>query len=516
MSIRIASTLLACSFTSALAAAAPTFHADVQPLLAKHCASCHRPGEVAPFSLLTYDDAAKRAEQLAEITGRRVMPPWKPQPGHEKFRDERRLSEAEIATLKNWADAGAPAGKPPAAATIAAETNAPTETNSHAWHLGEPDLKLTLAEPVKIPADGRDLYMNVILPLKVPAGKFVKAIEFRPGNTRVVHHAVLFIDTSGKAKERDDATPEQGFIAVTPPGRFLPGSLAVWTPGRTPRPLADGLSLPWPQNAELVLNLHLHPSGKPETEQSTVGVYFTDEAPQKSLVDLTLIDTKIDIAPGDKAFRTRDTFTLPIDLEAVTIFPHMHLIGREISVVAKLPDGATKTLLAIDDWDFNWQDLYEYAEPVRLPKGTEVTLTGVHDNSAENPQNPSHPPRRVKWGEQTENEMSIAFLSLMPVNEKDIGLASAGGRGKLRVGIRPANAATAETDPAADPAVRAAAFLKRADGDADGKLSPEEIRAGLGNRPTLEQITAAMQRFDRDGDGRLNVDEAAAAVKAMR
>jgi mono/diheme cytochrome c family protein len=508
--LRFVSALPALLFASSLSAAAPTFHADIQPLLAKRCASCHRPGEVAPFSLLSYGDAAKRAEQLAEITSRRVMPPWKPQPGHEKFRDERRLSEAEMATLKQWAEAGAPEGKP-IAAPVAADS-APSQN----WFLGKPDLELTLAEPVQVPADGRDLYVNVLLPLEVPAGKFIKAIEFRPGNTRVVHHAVLFIDTSGKAKERDEATPEQGFIAVTPPGRFLPGSLAVWTPGRTPRPLGEGLSLPWPKDAELVLNLHLHPSGKPETERSRVGVYFTSEAPTKSLIDLTLIDTKIDIEPGDKAFRTRDSYTLPIDLEAVTIFPHMHMIGREINVTAKLPDGSTKTLLAIDDWDFNWQDLYEYAAPVRLPKGTELTLTGVHDNSAENPQNPSHPPRRVRWGEQTENEMSIAFLSLMPVHERDLALASAGGRGKLRVGIRPPSAATAETDPAADPVARAAAFLKRADGDADGKLSPAEIRSGLGNKPTLEQITAAMKRFDRDGDGHLNVEEATAAVKAMR
>ena len=225
---------------SSVVAAPPTFHSDIQPLLAKHCVACHRPGEVAPFSLLTYDDAAKRAEQLAEITARRAMPPWKPLLGDVSFRGERRLSDAELKILKAWAEAGAPEGKRLAGSPL-------VEKKPLTWHLGEPDLRLTLAEPIAIPADGRDLYVNVILPLTVPTGKFVKAIEFRPGTPRVVHHAVLFMDTSGKAKERDAATPEQGFHAVTPPGRFLPGSLAIWTPGRTPRPLADGLSLPWPR-----------------------------------------------------------------------------------------------------------------------------------------------------------------------------------------------------------------------------------------------------------------------------
>lgn len=520
--IRSVAILLVCQTASSLSAATPTFHDDVQPLLQKHCAVCHQPGEVAPFSLITYDDAARRAEQLAEITARRAMPPWKPLPGHAKLRDERRLSETEITTLKSWAEAGAPAGKLSAVATVA-ETKKP-----QTWFLGEPDLKLMLPEPVKVPADGRDPYVNVILPLQVPEGKFVKAIEFRPGNTRVVHHAVLFIDTSGRSKALDEATPEQGFLAVTPPGRFLPGALGIWTPGRRPRPLGDGLSLPWPKDAQLVLNLHLHPSGKPETEQSTIGVYFTDEAPKKSLFDLTLLDLKVDIAPGDKNFVTHDVATLPIDLDAQTIFPHMHLIGREIKIAAKLPDGTTKTLFEINDWDFNWQDIYEFAEPVRLPKGTELTLTARHDNSADNPQNPSDPPQRVRWGEQTKNEMSLAFISLSPVNESELGLAAAGTRGKLKIGIRPPGAAipesrpvvkngpAAKTDPDADPATRAAAFLKRADTNGDGKLSPEEIRTGLGNKPTLEKITAAMKKFDRDGDQCLNVEEATAAVKALR
>ena len=178
--------------------------------------------------------------------------------------------------------------------------------------------------------------------------------------------------------------------------------------------------MPWPENGDLVVQLHLHPSGKPEIEQPSIGFHFTDQPSQRSLLHVTLVDNKIDIPPGEKAFRTHDECVLPIDMEAVSIFPHMHMIGKEIKVTATLPDGTTQILLWIDDWDFNLQNIYEFAEPVRLPKGTKLSLDGIHDNSAENPRNPKHPPERVRWGEQTFNEMSIAFVNTLPVRESDI------------------------------------------------------------------------------------------------
>ncbi|MBL8826625.1 MAG: cytochrome c, partial [Planctomycetaceae bacterium] len=323
--------------THSATAAEVTFNKHIAPLVWQQCANCHRPGQVAPFSLLSYRDVQKRAEQIRDITAEGLMPPWSPAPGHVAFANGRRLSREEQKLLADWVAGGAVEG--------AASDLPPLPKFPEGWQLGEPDLVLQLPEPIDVPATGRDLYINVILPLKVPTGKYLKAIEFHPGNRRVVHHAVLFNDATGKSRELDAADPKMGFERVTPPGKFLPGTMAIWTPGRNPLPLPAGLSMPWPEGSDLVLNLHLHPSGKPEQEQSTVGVFFTDEAPQRSMIDLTLIDTKIDIPPGEKAFVTTDSITLPFDMDAQMIFPHMHLIGKQMRVSAKLPDGAVKILL---------------------------------------------------------------------------------------------------------------------------------------------------------------------------
>ena len=389
-----------------------TFNKDIAPLVFRHCASCHRPGEVAPFSLLNYHAVNKRAEQFLDVIERHVMPPWKPVAGYGEFSNGRRLTPGEISLVRRWVAEGAIEGN--------AQDLPPTPEFVAGWQLGQPDLVLTAAEPVRVSREGPDLYLNLVLPLKIPPGKYLKAVEFRPSNPRAVHHAVLYCDTSGKARERDQADPEPGFIAMTPPGNVLPGAFAIWAPGRNALMLGEGLSMSWPENGDLVVQLHLHPSGKPEVEQPSIGFHFTDQPSQRSLLHVTLVDNKIDIPAGEKAFPTHDSCVLPIDMEAVSIYPHMHMIGKEIKVTATLPDGTIQVLLWIDDWDFNLQNIYEFAEPVRLPRGTKLSLEGIHDNSAENPRNPKNPPQRVRWGEQTFDEMSIAFVNTLPIRESDI------------------------------------------------------------------------------------------------
>lgn len=500
------------------AAGAVTFNKHIAPLVFERCAGCHRPGEVAPFSLLSYRDVSKRAEQIEEITARQIMPPWKPVTGHGEFGNGRRLTDKEIALIEQWVAGGAVEGE--------AGDLPPAPKFADGWQLGTPDLVVTMSEAVEVPAAGRDVYHNVLLPLEVPAGKYIRAAEFRPGNRRVVHHAVLFYDTNGQARARDAADPAPGFSAVTPPGRFLPGSLGIWTPGHSPLPLPTGLSMPWPNNADLVLNLHLHPSGKAETERSSVGFYFTDAPPRRSLLDVTLIDTKIDIAPGDKTFRTKDECVLPIDMDLLSIFPHMHMIGKDIKVTATLPDGTERPLFWIDDWNFNWQDIYEYAKPVHLPKGTKLVMEGMHDNSAENPANPRNPPERVRWGEQTFNEMSIAFLNLTATREGDMhqlaGAAQGRGIRGVRVAIVPASSKVAVSGgPGATPtsdadfARLAAEGLRKADKDGDGKLNLDEVMAAVKSRASREELAKQLARFDRDGDKLLNVDEVAEAMKVL-
>ena len=180
-----------------------------------------------------------------------------------------------------------------------------------------------MPEPADVPSDGPDVYLNIVLPVKIPAGKYLKATEFRPGNRRVVHHAVLFYDTKGESRKLDEASPGPGFQAITPPAELLPGAIAIWVPGRFPVRLPEGISLPWADGADLVLNLPLHPSGKPEVEQSTIGLYLTDEPPRRSLSRIMLIDKKIDIPPGEKAFRTTATREVQADVDLLSIFPHM-------------------------------------------------------------------------------------------------------------------------------------------------------------------------------------------------
>lgn len=388
-----------------------TFNKDIAPLVFKHCAVCHRPGEVAPFSLLTYADAKKRAKQLQTVTSDRFMPPWKSVAGHGSFVGERRLSAEEIALIARWVKEGASEG-------AAVDLPAPPKFRD-GWQLGKPDIIVKMPAEYKVPADGHDIYRNFVFTLDIPKGKYIKAAEYRPSNRRVVHHALLAADVTGRAR-KEQTDPAEGFKGSgNLPGQILPGTMGTWTPGRDAMPLPDGFSLPWKPGADLVLQLHLHPSGKPEVEQSSIGFYLTDQPPQRSMVDLLLVDKKIDIPPGEKSYHTQDELTLPIDMETLGVFPHMHLLGREIKITAYPPQGKPFSLLLINDWDFNWQTFYQYAEPMKLTAGTRIVLEATHDNSAGNIRNPKQPPERVVWGEETSNEMTVAILQLVPAQESE-------------------------------------------------------------------------------------------------
>jgi mono/diheme cytochrome c family protein len=391
----------------------PTFNKHIAPLVFEHCASCHRPGEVAPFSLLTYSDVKKRAGQIAELTSKRFMPPWKSVEGHGRFIGERRLSQDQIDLIARWVSQGSIEGD--------SRDLPATPKFNDSWTLGQPDIVLTMAEPYPVPADGPDVYRNFILKLEIPSGKYIKALEYRPSNRRVVHHALFASDATGKARKDDEADPLPGFQgSLNIPGRLFPGSMSAWAPGREARPLPDDISMPWNNKADLILQLHLHPSGKPEVEQSTIGFYLTDEPPSRSMVDVMLLDNKIDIPPGEAAFRTRDEFSIPVEMEVLALFPHMHLIGRDFRITAVPPTGEPFDLIWINDWDFNWQSLYQCEPSVRLPANTKIVLEALHDNSVANIRNPSNPPRRVTFGEETSNEMTAALIQFVPVHEADL------------------------------------------------------------------------------------------------
>lgn len=423
MFLRLAQSLRAVAIASPLLVAAPpveanssvTFNRDVAPIVHANCVACHREGETAPFPLLTYEDVRKRANQIAEVTGERIMPPWKaqPLPGHATFLGERRLSVEQIEVIRAWAAAGAPEGDP---------ADAPTPPRfSTGWQLGKPDLVATMPEAFTVPAEGRDIYRSFIVPVTVPPGKYVRAVEFRPGNPKVVHHAVLSTMPNVEAHKLQEAEPKgtgPGFATgLVAPGERLPGSLGIWAPGKESLPLPDGYAMRWPAGAELLLQLHLHPSGKPEQERSSIGIHLTGEEPLAQLKPLGLMNADVDIPAGARFYALRDSHTLKRDVDVVGLFPHMHLLGRTTALLAILPDGATRPLLSIRDWDFAWQSYYQYAEPLRLPAGTRLVASWTFDNSPDNPDNPSNPPRRVRFGEQTTDEMGVLILDVIEVEK---------------------------------------------------------------------------------------------------
>lgn len=391
--------------------AAMEYGRDVAPILARHCVACHRAGQVGPFALDSYPAAKQRAKTIAAVTLRRYMPPWKAShlAGAELL-GERRLTPAQIAVLQAWAATGAREGAPVAP---------PMVPENSGWALGSPDLVLEMKEPFAVAAEGTDVYQCFVIPLALKASQWVRAFEFAPGSRRAVHHALFFVDSSGTARERDAAEPGPGYRCFGLPG-FLPtASLGGWSPGNGAYEMPPGTAQPLRRGANLVLQIHYHTTGKPEQDQSRLGLYFATSPPTKSLFDVALVSRQIDIAAGNRAYRVRDAITLPVAVDLMGVIPHAHYVARQMRGWATLPTGRRLNLLEILDWDFNWQQNYRYAKPVRLPADTRLEMEFIYDNSAQNPRNPSQPPQRVGWGPETTDEMAGLHFQTIPVDAAD-------------------------------------------------------------------------------------------------
>lgn len=396
-----------------------TYTRDIAPILFAKCAECHRPGEVAPFSLVTYDDAAKRSDWIREVTQSRLMPPWKAEIDFGHFLGERRLTDKELALIEAWAAAGAPEGD--------ADDLPPQPQFAEGWALGEPDVVAEAPTFFTMPADGPDIFQHWVIPLNLEEDQVMTGFEFRPGNPAVVHHAVLMLDTRGLARQKDAETPEPGFTTSGSVGVPTGGLLGVWTPGMTPRFYPDKIGMVIPKGADLVMQLHLHPSGKEEADQSKVGLHFADqdsaEAVERTVSPSPLVvgTIMLDIPAGTDEHRVSSTVQVPADVSLISVLPHMHLIGKEMKIEARLPDGELLPLIWIKDWNFYWQDNYVYKEPVRLPAGSELTVISTYDNSAANPLNPSDPPRRVLFGNESTDEMCFGIFQMVADNPEDDG-----------------------------------------------------------------------------------------------
>src|SRR5512142_1930309 len=398
------------AFVSTVAIAAPTFNKDIAPILYENCATCHRPGEVAPFSLLTYQDAAKRAGLIATVTKKRYMPPWKPGPGYGNFDHVRRLTDEQITQIQEWATTGAPEG---AAADKPAVPTFPT-----GWQAGEPDQVLKFSAPYSVRADGPDQFRCFVLPMNLAKESYVSGAEFRPGNPRIVHHALIFLDSTGTARKLA-ASGGAGYPCFGGPGFSGAGLLVGWAPGYTPLPAEPSLSQAVRPGTAVVIQIHYHPSGKPEQDQSSIGLKFSGP-PTKGRALLLVMNRYLDIPAGESHYVVKGSITVPQDAELWGITPHAHYLATDMKVNARLPDGSVIPLIRIKDWDFNWQGQYRYKEPIKLPKGTKIELEYVYDNSSGNPHNPSNPPVRVRFGEQTKDEMALAFLGIVLPSPADV------------------------------------------------------------------------------------------------
>jgi tetratricopeptide (TPR) repeat protein len=410
-----------------------TFSREVAPIIFANCAGCHRPGGSAPFSLLTYADARQRATLIARVTATHVMPPWQPDSAYGELAGDRRLSPDQIAVLTQWAAQGAPEGDPgqtPAAPVFA-----------DGWRLGTPDVIVAMTEPFIVPAGGPDVFRNFVLPVPLEGRRFVRALEFRPGNPRVLHHARILLDDSGEVRRLDDEDAAPGFGGMEAPGaRFPDGHFLGWAPGRNPA----GETFQWPiePGTDFVVQMHLTPSGRAEPVQASIGLYLTDDPPAANPLMLRLGSKTIDIPAGKNRYELTDSYVLPVDVSVLSIYPHAHYLATEMTVSAELPPtaassgatpgGSAQRLLHIPSWNFNWQDEYVYTRPIALPRGTKIVMKYVYDNSGGNPRNPSSPPKRVRFGPDTTDEMGELLLQVLPLEAAELSqLRADAGRKNL-------------------------------------------------------------------------------------
>ena len=392
---------------------APTFNRDIAPIVFHNCAPCHRPAGPAPFDLLSYADVSARAEQIAFVTETRFMPPWKPKRGYGSFAGERGLSAEQIATIRRWVEHGKQEDQ--------SVDLPPLPQWESEWELGQPDLIAPMTSAYTLRADGPDIFRNFAIPLPVDSTRYVKALEFRPGNARIVHHATMMIDRSGAARRRDGRDGAPGFDGMSfGEAEDADGHFLGWTQGKTPYPGSDSLAWRLDPGTDLLLQLHMLPTGKEESIEARVGLFFADAPPKRRPAMLRLGRKDIDIPAGARDHWIRDAYRLPVDVEVLTIYPHAHYLGREIRAYAELPNGEREWLIWIEDWDFSWQDDYRFSAPVFLPAGATLVMEYAYDNSAQNPRQPHDPPVRVRYGLHSTDEMGDLTLQILPRRPEDL------------------------------------------------------------------------------------------------
>jgi uncharacterized protein (TIGR03437 family) len=383
----------------------PTFNREIVRIFQANCQSCHHPGDIAPMSFMDYASTRPWARSIQEQVLTKQMPPWKPSQGADVFRGARLLSQADIDTINAWVNAGAPQGDP--------ADLPPLLTFDGAWVLGQPDLVLSMSKPYAVPESGADIYRCFSLPTNLPSDAYVSAFQVTPGDRTVVHHVVMYSDPSGISKALE-TVPGQGYPCFGDPG-FLPDPsfLATWAPGIRPSYLNPGTAMRIPKGGSMAMQVHYHLNGSATMDQTQVGIYFASWPVDKIVTSLLVLNTNFLIPAGNSHYQVNGSQAIPSNAHLVNVLPHMHLLGRESHVSMLAPDGKTSTpLIDINDWDFNWQGSYDYVQPVAIAPNSKLQFTKFYDNSVNNPKNPNSPPVAVGWGEQTTDEMAVAFFGL--------------------------------------------------------------------------------------------------------
>jgi thiol-disulfide isomerase/thioredoxin len=365
-----------------------TYSKHVAPILQNRCQVCHRPGQIAPFTLLSYDDAVRHARMIKEVTEQRRMPPWHADPRHGRFHNDRRLSQDELSTIAAWVGGGMPQGDP-------RDLPKPIAW-PEGWKHGKPDLVFEMPETFDVPATGVVPYKNWIIDPGFTEDVWVQTAECRPGVPGVVHHIVVYIMKQG----------QRGPVAAD--GRL--SILVGWAPGDLGLVLPPDTGLRVPKGSRLRLEMHYTPNGTAVKDRSAVGITITKAPPKYELNQSELANMAFEVAPHDPHYKAEATFRLPADARLISLAPHMHWRGKHYFYEAIYPDGKKQTLLSVPRWDFNWQNVYRFEEPVKLPKGTRIHTVAHWDNSKNNPLNPA-PEKTVRFGLQSWEEMMVGFVS---------------------------------------------------------------------------------------------------------
>jgi hypothetical protein len=401
--------------------AQPTFSKEVSRIMQAKCGQCHREGDIAPFSVATYDVVSAWAEDIRRVINDRIMPPWKPVAGHGEFRDSYALSDEEKQAILDWIDAGTPEGDP------ADMPQAPE--NKGEWPLGDPDQVIEMAQEYT-PARGSDVYRCFVMPADFDDRQYLTAIDVLPGNRKIVHHVLLFADTTGTAQQMDGQDGEPGYSCFGGPGFALTlnGSLGGWAPGQRPRFLPDGIGIEVAKGARIVMQVHYFPSARTGPDKTRIGLYYSKQDVKQRLFMIPIVNTKFKIPANESRYEVKASLpVLPfMDAQVIWVYPHMHLLGREINLEVTDSAGETRPMIYENDWNFNWQGAYTYVEPLKVKSGSTVKLTCTFDNSEGNPRNPNNPIVPVGWGEKTTDEMCLAFVGVTFDFEKLLPLRKPG------------------------------------------------------------------------------------------